>query len=148
MGEVGLEGGDNARVKDDHELAVATLIYDVNGREEKRITLEKLTGKKLSGIQDEIRLRTPLAELLGDDEELKPGDIFTFAIEVSDRVTPLGTHINLSTSRKLTILSEENYLKWFNSELELQRMLIAKARDSEKSAESEVGKLKVEEKKE
>jgi hypothetical protein len=48
----------------------------------------------------------------------------------------------------LTILSEKGYLAWFKSELEAQREIIVKARDSEKRATAEVSKLKAEEKKE
>jgi hypothetical protein len=48
----------------------------------------------------------------------------------------------------LTILSEEKYLEWFKSELELQMALVAKARDSERRARTEIENLKVEEKKE
>lgn len=137
-----------AQAKDDHELGEASLLYTINNRQQKRVSFEKLTGKKLSETKGEIRIRKPLSEFLDEDEELKPGGSFAFEIEVSDKVPPLGSHINLSSERKLTILSEENYLRWFNIELEKQRELIAKARDSEKSAEDKVGKLKAEEKKE
>ena len=61
---------------------------------------------------------------------------------------PRGNHRNLSSDRKLTILSEEKYLEWFKSELELQMALVAKARDSERRARTEIENLKVEEKKE
>ena len=136
----------DALVSDDYGLGEAHLLYSIGSREEKRISLEKLNGTKISGIQDRIRLRIPLAELLGEAPE--PGEDFVFQIEVSDEMPPRGNHRNLSSDRKLSILSEEKYLQWFKSELELQLALIAKARDSEKSARAEIENLKVEEKKE
>ncbi len=136
----------DALVSDDYGLGEAYLIYSLGSREEKRVSLEKLDVAGISGIQDRIRLRVPLAELLGEAPE--PGDDFVFQIEVSDEMPPLGTHRNLSSDRKLSILSEEKYLEWFKSELELQLALIAKARDSEKRARAEIENLKVEEKKE
>ena len=139
-----------AKATDDHQLGDATLLYSINGGEEKRIAMGKL-----SGTQKEIRYRWPLNEKLKEEEKLKAADnisatlwILTFSIEVSDRAPPLGSHINISTTRRLTILSEEGYLAWFNSELDAQREIIVKARDSEKRATAEVSKLKAEEKKE
>ena len=136
----------DALVSDDYGLGEANLLYSIGSREEKRISLEKLNGAKISGLQDRIRLRIPLAELLGEAPE--PGEDFVFQIEVSDEMPPRGNHRNLSSDRKLSILSEEKYLQWFKGELELQLALIAKARDSEKRARAEIENLKVEEKKE
>ena len=132
-----------ANATDDHQLGEATLLYSINGGEEKRIAMGKL-----SGTQKEIRYSWPLNEKLTEDEKLKPTDKVTFSIEVSDMAPPLGSHINISTTRRLTILSEEGYLAWFKSELEAQREIIVKARDSERRATTEVSKLKAEEKKE
>ena len=132
-----------ANATDDHQLGEATLLYSINGGEEKRIAMGKL-----SGTQKEIRYSWPLNEKLTGDEKLKPTDKVTFSIEVSDMAPPLGSHINISTTRRLTILSEEGYLAWFKSELEAQREIIVKARDSERRATTEVSKLKAEEKKE
>jgi hypothetical protein len=132
-----------ANATDDHQLGEATLLYSINGGEEKRIAIGKL-----SGTQKEIRYSWSLNEKLTGDEKLKPTDKVTFSIEVSDMAPPLGSHINISTTRRLTILSEEGYLAWFKSELEAQREIIVKARDSERRATTEVSKLKAEEKKE
>ncbi|MFP6899986.1 MAG: hypothetical protein VCA36_03520 [Opitutales bacterium] len=132
-----------ARAMDDHQLGEATLLYSINGGEEKRFAIGKL-----SGTQKEIRYRWPLNELLKEEGKLEPSDKITFSIEVSDRRPPLGTHINLSATRRLTILSQEQYLAWFKGELDAQREIIVKARDSEKRATTEVSKLKAEEKKE
>ena len=136
----------DALVSDDYGLGEAHLVYSIGSREEKRVSLEKLNGSGISGIQDRIRLRISLAELLGEAPE--PGEDFVFQLEVSDEMPPLGTHRNLSADRKLSILSEEKYLEWFKSELELQLALIAKAKDSEERARVEIENLKVEEKKE
>lgn len=136
----------DASVSDDYGLGDAFLVYSIGSREEKRISFKKLNGTELSGIQDEIRLKIPLSELLEGAPE--PGDEFVFQVEVSDEMPPRGNHRNLSSDRKLTILSEEKYLEWFKSELELQMALVAKARDSERRARTEIENLKVEEKKE
>lgn len=136
----------DALVSDDYGLGEAYLLYSIGSREEKRISLEKLNGAKISGLQDRIKLRIPLAELLGEAPE--PGEDFVFQVEVSDEMPPRGNHRNLSSDRKLSILSEEKYLQWFKSELELQLALIAKAKDSEERARAEIENLKVEEKKE
>ncbi len=92
----------DALVSDDYGLGDAYLLYSIGSREEKRISFEKLNGAKISGIQDRIRLRIPLAELLGEAPE--PGEDFVFQIEVSDEMPPRGNHRNLSSDRKLSIL--------------------------------------------
>ena len=135
-----------AVAKDDYALDEAMLVFDLNGREEKRISMKELTGENVSGIRSRIKFEKPLSELV--EEELKPKDTFNFSIQVSDKAPPKGTHFNLSSSRKFTILTDENYLRWFKRELEIQRGLIAKARDAEIKDQDEVENLKAEENKE
>ncbi|MEL0119783.1 MAG: hypothetical protein VXB01_12665 [Opitutae bacterium] len=77
---------------------------------------------------------------------MKPTDRLSYSVEVSDRRPPAGSHINLSTTRKLDILTQEQYLAWFKNQLDTQREKIGKARDLEKRATEEVQKLKNEEK--
>ena len=71
-----------------------------------------------------------------------------FRIEVADRKPPMDSRFNSSIRRRLDILTEEQYLIWFENELAAQREIIAKARNTEEKATTEIGKLKVEEKKE
>ena len=127
-----------ARVSDDHQLGAATLIYSLNGGEEKRKELPEITG-----TNKDIRFSWPIAETI---PELKPTDRLSYSVEVSDRRPPAGSHINLSATRKLAILTQEQYLAWFKNQLDTQREKIGKARDLEKRATEEVQKLKNEEK--
>jgi len=126
-----------ARVSDDHQLGAAELVYSINGRDEKSIEMEPL-----SGTVKEIRHSWTLAQSIPD---LKPGDTLAFSIKVSDKVPPKGTHINISATRKLAILTQEKYLEWFKNEFDAQREVIGKARDLEKKATTEVRKLKIQE---
>jgi hypothetical protein len=126
-----------ARVSDDHQLGAAELVYSINGRNEKSIAMEPL-----SGTVKEIRHTWTLAQSIPD---LKPGDTLAFSIKVSDKVPPKGTHINISATRKLAILTQEKYLEWFKNEFDAQREVIGKARDLEKKATTEVRKLKIQE---
>ena len=126
-----------ARVSDDHQLGAAELVYSINGRDEKSIEMEPL-----SGTVKEIRHTWTLAQSIPD---LKPGDTLAFSIKVSDKVPPKGTHINISATRKLAILTQEKYLEWFKNEFDAQREVIGKARDLEKKATTEVRKLKIQE---
>jgi hypothetical protein len=129
-----------ARVSDDHQLGAAELVYSINGSEEKSIEMEPL-----SGALKEIRHPWTLLQSIPD---LKPGDQLSFSIKVSDKVPPKGSHINISATRRLAILTQEQYLAWFKNELDAQREIIGKARDLEKKATTEVRKLKNEETKE
>ena len=126
-----------ARVSDDHQLGAAELVYSINGRNEESIAMEPL-----SGTVKEIRHTWTLAQSIPD---LKPGDTLAFSIKVSDKVPPTGTHINISATRKLAILTQEKYLEWFKNEFDAQREVIGKARDLEKKATTEVRKLKIQE---
>ena len=128
-----------AKAADDHGLADAVLVYSVNGSEEKRVKIQDVAG-----TSKDILYTWVLAKALPD---LKSGDKLAFSIEVSDRYPPTGSHINVSATRRLTIVSESVYLEWFKNELDAQRELIGRAKDSEKKATAEVAKLKVEEKK-
>lgn len=125
-----------ARATDDHSLNQAILVYSVSG-EEKRLVLGDL-GVTSKNIRHDWKLSDDLPEL-------KPGDVLTFAIEVSDNLPPLGSHINVSATRKLAILSQEDYLNWFEQQYDAQVEAIVKARDLEKKARAEVSKLKAEE---
>ena len=86
-----------ARVSDDHQLGAATLIYSLNGGEEKRKELPEITG-----TNKDIRFSWPIAETI---PELKPTDRLATR---SQRPSP-AAHINLSATRKLAILTQEQY---------------------------------------
>ncbi len=138
------------RATDDHQLGEAALVYsfvdsktDADGAEnnvsETRVSLGKLTG-----TQKEHSHRW----VLNENGNLTPGFKVYFRIEVADRKPPMDSRFNSSVKRRLDILTEEGYLIWFENELAAQREIIAKARNTEEKATTEIGKLKVEEKKE
>ena len=129
-----------ARASDDHHLGTAHLVYSINSSEEKSIEMEPLSGT----VRD-IQHTWTLAQSIPD---LKPGDNLSFSIKISDKFPPMGTHINISATRRLEIKTQEQYLAWFKNELDAQREIIGKARDLEKKATTEVRRLKNEETKE
>jgi len=126
-----------ARAADDHGLAGAVLVYSVNGSAERRVTIQDVAG-----TSKDIRYTWALADALTD---LKDGDNLALWIEVSDGYRPRA-HTRISATRRLSIVSDSDYLKWFKKELDAQRERILQARDSEKKATAEVARLKVEEK--
>ncbi len=139
------------RATDDHQLGEATLVYSIvdnktnaegaenNASLETRVSLGKLTG-----TQKEHSHRW----VLNENGNLTPGSKVYFRIEVADRKPPMDSRFNSSVKRRLDILTEEQYLIWFENELAAQREIIAKAKNAEEKATTEIGKLKVEEKKE
>jgi hypothetical protein len=128
-----------ARATDDHGLAEATLVYSLNGQKEERVEM-----RPLKGVSEDIDHNWVPKKTLPD---LKEGDVLSFFLEVSDRRPPEGSHINISAARRLSIVSEDQYLEWFRNELKAQREKIVRARKSEKKARDEVENLKAEEKK-
>ncbi|MFP6904748.1 MAG: hypothetical protein VCG02_05985 [Verrucomicrobiota bacterium] len=129
-----------ARATDDRGLAEATLVYSLNGEKEERIKIQDLNGSS-----EDIAYAWVLAETLPD---LKDEDVLRFHVEVSDKRPPRGSHINISSVRKLSIVTDEAYLDWFRKELNAQREKILRARKSEKQASEAVRRLGAEEKKE
>ena len=128
-----------ARATDDHGLAAATLVYSLNGQNEERVSM-----RPLKGVSEDIDYNwVPKKTLPG----LKEGDVLSFFLEVSDKRPPEGSHINISAARRLSIVSNDQYLEWFRNELKAQREKILRARNSEKKARDEEENLKVEEKK-
>ena len=139
------------RATDDHQLGEATLVYSIvdnktNAEEaENNASLEtRVSLGKLTGTQKEHSHRW----VLNENGNLTPGSKVYFRIEVADRKPPMDSRFNSSIKRRLDILTEEQYLIWFENELAAQREIIAKAKNAEEKATTEIGKLKVEEKKE
>jgi hypothetical protein len=128
-----------ARATDDHGLAGATLVYSLNGQKDERVEM-----RPLKGVSEDIDHNWVPKKTLPD---LKEGDVLSFFLEVSDRRPPEGSHMNISAARRLSIVSEDQYLEWFRNELKAQREKIVRARKSEKKARDEVENLKAEEKK-
>tara|TARA_Y100001968_G_scaffold325071_1_gene365720 strand:+ start:1796 stop:3469 length:1674 start_codon:yes stop_codon:yes gene_type:complete len=139
------------RATDDHQLGEAVLVYSIvdnstnaEGAENNASLETRVSLGKLNGTQKEHSHRW----VLNENGKLKPGSKVHFRIEVADRKPPMDSRFNSSVKRRLDILTEEQYLIWFENELAAQREIIAKAKSAEEKATTEIGKLKVEEKKE
>ena len=139
------------RATDDHQLGEAVLVYSIvdnstnaEGTENNASLETRVSLGKLNGTQKEHSHRW----VLNENGKLKPGSKVHFRIEVADRKPPMDSRFNSSVKRRLDILTEEQYLIWFENELAAQREIIAKAKSAEEKATTEIGKLKVEEKKE
>ena len=139
------------RATDDHQLGEAALVYSIvdnktnaDGAENNASLETRVALGKLTGTQKEHSHRW----VLNENGNLTPGSKVYFRIEVADRKPPMDSRFNSSVKRRLDILTDEQYLIWFENELAAQREIIAKARNAEEKATSEIGKLKVEEKKE
>ena len=93
----------SARVSDDHEIDSSVINYRVNSREEESVSLE--TPLKNGGGEQPIywdyRKTLP---------GLKIGDTVSFLLQVSDKY-PDGPHIVRSETRRLTLLSRDDYLE-------------------------------------
>ena len=139
------------RATDDHQLGEAALVYSIvdnktnaDGAENNASLETRVALGKLTGTQKEHSHRW----VLNENGNLTPGSKVYFRIEVADRKPPMDSRFNSSVKRRLDILTDEQYLIWFENELAAQREIIAKARNAEEKATTEIGKLKVEEKKE
>lgn len=94
-----------ARVQDDHGVGLAAVVYRVNQRDEVSIKLEDAvgSGQGEQAINWDYRKSEP---------DLQVGDTVSFAVEVSDRYPkPLGPHVVRSETRRITLLSREQYLE-------------------------------------
>ena len=91
------------RASDDHGIGSSAIIYRVNLRPEKKVSLE--TPLKNGGGEQEIDW--DYREVL---PELKVGDTVSFLLEVSDKY-PDSPHLARSDTRRITFLSKEDYLE-------------------------------------
>jgi hypothetical protein len=93
------------RVQDDHGIGSTTVAYRVNQREKVAVEF-KLPSENDQGDQPidwDYRKAIP---------DLKIGDTVSFTVEVSDRYPGEdGPHIVRSDTRRITFLSERNYLR-------------------------------------
>ncbi len=95
----------SVRAQDDHGINSATVAYRVNQRDEHAVDLPTpvRSGQGDQPIDWDYRSALP---------DLKVGDTVSFAVEVSDRYPePQGPHVVRSETRRITFLSQEDYLK-------------------------------------
>ena len=93
------------RAHDDHSIAAAKIAYRINRRPDVYVDIPSAVG---NGDGDQVidwDYRTAMSDLT-------IGDTVSFRIEVSDRYPgPDGPHLARSETRRITILSKEEYLK-------------------------------------
>ncbi len=92
-----------ARASDDHGIGSSSIAYRVNSREEKSVALET----PLQNGGGEQKIDWDYREALPD---LKVDDTVSFLLEVTDKY-PDGPQVVRSETRRLTILSKEDYLE-------------------------------------
>jgi hypothetical protein len=93
------------RVQDDHGIGSTAVAYRVNQRDEVAVKFElsSQSGQGVQAIDWDYRKTLP---------NLKVGDTVSFTMEVSDRYPgENGPHIVRSDTRRITFLSERNYLR-------------------------------------
>ncbi|MGE4550781.1 MAG: hypothetical protein AAEJ57_05275, partial [Opitutales bacterium] len=108
------------RATDDHQLGEAALVYSIvdsktnaDGAENNASLETRVSLGKLTGTQKEHSHRW----VLNENGNLTPGSKVYFRIEVADRKPPMDSRFNSSVKRRLDILTEEQYLVWFENEL-------------------------------
>ena len=121
------------RASDDHGIGRSTIIYRVNLRPEKKVSLE--TPLKNGG--GEQMIDWDYRDVLPD---LKVGDTVSFLLEVSDKY-PDGPHLARSDTRRITFLSKEDYLEQIQKKKDRQLSRVQTAYRQERAAFESVRSL-------
>ena len=100
------------RAQDDHGIGTTTIIYRVNRRPEKSITLES----PLRNGEGEQKLDWDYRKELPD---LLVGDSVSFVVEIADKYPgETGPHRVRTDTRRITFLSREDYLAEINKQVD------------------------------
>lgn len=100
------------RAQDDHGLGSTSIVYRVNQLNDQVVKLDQ----PVASGQGEQTLDWDYRQAIKD---LKIGDTISFTIEVSDRYPgPEGAHIVRSETRRLTLLSKEQYLEQIKKQMD------------------------------
>jgi hypothetical protein len=121
---------------DDYGLSEATLVYSVNeGAPQKW---------KIADLDDSKELTKPLEKKLVElIPDLKEQDVVTYFIEVADnRAGPRGHNVSRSHSRRVYVVSEEEYLRSIMEEQLRWMTEVEEMRVEERKASKQVGELK------
>ena len=121
------------RASDDHGIGSSAIIYRVNLRPEKKVSLE-IPLKNGVGEQE---IDWDYREVL---PELKVGDTVSFLLEVSDKY-PDGPHLARSDTRRITFLSREDYLEQIQKKKDRLLSRVQTAYRQERSAFESVRSL-------
>ena len=125
--------------RDDYGVAEAWLVYKLNDGDEKRRPIGTF-GDALVEADAKWTLRQP--DSLPD---LKVGDMVAYAVEVADGYTGAdGPHLSRSDTRRLFIVSVEEYLSYMLEKRRRLRTELEGMHQQEKGAKAEVGRLKEE----
>jgi len=121
------------RVQDDHGIGAAKVIYRKNNTGEQIVplSLQATAGRTARNIDWDYRDAVT---------DLSVGDSVTFTLEVSDRY-PNGPHRARSESRRVTFLSEEDYLQKMNEQIARLLSRIRTIYRQERSAHVSLGEL-------
>jgi len=123
------------QARDDYGLADATIVYSLNAGEDQTHPIGPCAGRL---VEKEVAWK-----LADDITGLKPGDVVTYHIQVSDTYAgPDGPFTSISQTRRLYIVTLEEYLTYM---AERRRKLIAEIRalhKQESDAADEVGGIK------
>lgn len=123
--------------RDDYGVAQAWIVYQVNEGEEKRRPIGDFDATL---VEEQAAWKLAAADSIPD---LKEGDVVTFALEVADtHGGDDGPQVARSTSRRLFIVSVEDYLRYILEKRRRLRTEIEGMRTQEREADTEVGKLK------
>lgn len=100
------------RAQDDHGIGKTTIIYRVNLRPEKTVTLATplRNGEGEQKVDWDYRKEIP---------DLVVGDTVSFIIEIADTYpTPQGPHLARTDTRRITFLSREDYLAQIEAKMD------------------------------
>jgi hypothetical protein len=121
---------------DDYGLSEANLIYSVNDGAPQKW--------KIADLGDRKELTEPLEKKLTElIPDLKEQDVVTYFIEVADnRTGPRGHNVTRSHSRRVYVVSEEEYLRSIMEEQLRWMTEVEEMRVEERKASKQVGDLK------
>jgi len=123
--------------RDDYGIADAWIVYTLNDAKEKR---RRIGPFDAALVEIDATWKLAAADSI---PQLKAGDIVTYAIEVCDSHDgKQGPHKTRSDSRRLFIVSVEEYLEYILEKRRQLRTEIEGLRDQEQEGEGEVEKLK------
>lgn len=121
------------RLRDDHGIGAAKVIYRQNNTDEQIVplSLQATAGRSTRELDWDYRDAV---------KDLNVGDSVSFTLEVSDRY-PNGPHRARSESRRVTFLSEEDYLQKVNERITRLLSRIRTIYRQERSAHVSLGEL-------
>lgn len=128
-----------ARASDDYGLDKAWLVYSINGGEEVRKEIQDCKGAP----GQEISYKWKLSDVV--DAKLTLPVQVALALEVTDLHKDQANHKRRSSTRVITVVTEDVYLEWYKAEVAAQMEALKRMEDSEKSGLNNVKAIRAEE---